>query len=1377
MNSLFAAICQLVSPCFGRRTLPFVLFAFLSLTLQGQGYKDVTRTYIKNADQRAATGWTYTRQTVAGETKTWSQTNKSYSGSYDSEIYAGETLNYTTFSATQTITLPRGSYHLVGKAFQRDVPDVVLFAETDGQRTTTPVASVYGQFSSSSGDKSPSSMETAAKAFNGNMYLNDLAFSVESDEAEVTIGYSGEFTAARQWFIFGAMTLYAIQEEVSQSYPIDITPTLDRSRTAYTGLTGRYEKANVYIHEKYSESNFEAGDLVSQTFAGLDNGIYEVVIQAAISKANGVGSLPSKRPQVFAGSVTSLMTAKEQSSVSTLSTFRLLRVPVTDGTLRVGCYNQSEGCNWLLFNVQSVKYCGQDLSTLVTTYEKLLKTAKSLQGTAMQASLSAALDQALVAAETDVDTESQAWLEATINILSQAVEAAQSSHSLYEGAILTAVTTLKAQSAVESVAAALQEGYDNGTFASVEEVRSTYQQLEIKALGREPATDYTSVIINPGFEAGTIDGWDIQREGEDTGVYFTTSTTYGFSSTQGRYLFNTWSSDIRTLDVGQTIHGLPNGYYTLSVVVAGYGDLSPISLTANDALASVRPSNAEDVEAETSVGHPLTLPDILVSDGTLHFRLQNTGKGKTLLKADCFQLIYDRPYQGPDSYQNLSLEVNLENSAVAAFLAENTYTETTPSAVANYTTDEAARYDQPATLCIPLPLQTSAAELSITCGENLVSTCTIAAGTELFEVRNLVPQQTYSYVVTAEGAAVASGTITTKGRLRMIKADGIANMRDMGGWTNSDGHRLRYGRLYRGSELRAGKNYTASDPDLLMLQELGIAAEVDFREDVDFAGQQTQSAIDGATYYYANLSQWGEDALNLQTAKFRRAFDLVLAALRSGKAAYFHCIFGADRTGCFALLLEGLLGLPVDQLCKDYELTSFSSAGARPKEGIEHKLQYIQSLPGTSLQEQFYNYWRGAVDVSEEDLNAFINLMVEGESPITTAPHAELPTPAIADGNYYLYAPQLQQFLGRGLNFGTRLVADNYGVPVAITTNGIGVSTLRFLDNNLYLGSDGYSDKLPSYNTASWILEPKADGFVLKTIYGNYLQLYSDESGTRARLEGTTAADATTVVVKSAAQQKALVAAAHNQNVQAAAEAAGIIFEEGFSTTAFEQLLADDYKALTRTSCIKYARTGSTAGWRLSEPYGHGEQDNAYNVGNYGGDLYLKNGNVSQLISPPRAGLYKLTLNAFYRQGPIATCYNLGQAGYDNLSNAYVSFSPTDADTINTELSTYYAQIPSWYSYHASNVNPNTTDEAKALMDAGKYEVEVYAYIGEAQKAVITIHVPNFIPMGWCIFNNFTLTEYIPMDEYIGVSDLEDGTSGSVRPVYNLSGQRLHQPR
>ena len=1142
---------------------------------------------------------------------------------------------------------------------------------------------------------------------------------------------------------------------------------------------------------------------VHQEITGLPNGIYKMQIQgfyrvgngsndasaAAAARANGEEVLNAKYYiNDTEGSLMSIfdsdLTHSNNSTYNTSSavtingtnyyvpttkdraaacfgqgeyTNELIQATVINGTVRLGIRNTvSNSADWAIFDNVKLYYYGAGLTLLQESYTTQLATAKSLQPEPMQARVKTALNDAVTAAETDVDMDSKDWLEAVLATLGTAIANAQASNALYTSDILTAVNAMKAQSVKEEVKIALQTKYEDGEYTDVASVYTIYQALEIAALGTAVGTDYTSVLFNHDFEQGQF-GW--------TGI----SNTGGTDTNKCAEMWST------TFDVYQTVAGLPNGYYMMKIqgfyrVGDGANDASAAAAAReagnealyakyyiNDASGPLKsifdsdythtnnstyntsvavtingtsyyvPSNMPRAAACFSEGQYLTDGiQGIVTDGTLRLGVKKSANNNSDWAIwDNVQLIYMGSY-APASYTDVAINLNIENNEVAGYLNDNTYTESSTSVLGNYDTSVGARNDQPAAARIFLPAQTGDATLYVSLNSDYSSakTYTIAAGKDNYEVSNFLPAQTYYYKVVGDAdAVVTNGTITTTGHLRMIKAERIDNMRDLGGWLNADGNRIKYGKIYRGTELKAGYSYTATDADLAMLKDdLNIGAEVDLRQDSEFAnGLMSTSAIDGATYYYANLNCFDENALNFYAYKFKNAFDLVLAALKADKAAYFHCIYGADRTGCFAFLLEGLLGLPVDQLYKDYELTSFSSPGTRAKTGIDQKLQYIKALQGNNLQEKFYNYWRGAVGVSETDLNDFINIMIDGTSPITTATLADLPEKAVADGEYYLYLPTYGKFLGRGEAYGARALADNYGVPASVTTNGANVTTIKYLDNNLSLGSDCYTDKYDNYNTVSWCIEKHGDDLILRSFNGYYMCMYQ-ETVDKPRANVTTAAEATPVAFKTLAEQKAIVAATQEANILAAAAAAGITASD---LASFNAQLAT-FTSQPSAATIKSANEGNKSDWTFTAGTG-----DSYNVGDYGGELYQTTGTVSQTVNVPHPGLYKLTLNAFYRQGSDRNCYPLGQAGYE-LSNAYVS--------VNGE---YFTQIPSWYSDCASSTDPNSTWTAKAQIDAGKYPIELYAYIGNEKKATITIHVPGYTPEGWCLFNKFALTEYV----------------------------------
>ena len=796
-------------------------------------------------------------------------------------------------------------------------------------------------------------------------------------------------------------------------------------------------------------------------------------------------------------------------------------------------------------------------------------------------------------------------------------------------------------------------------------------------------------------------------------------------------------------------------------------------------------------------------------------------------------------------YQNMRFSTNLENAAARKFLAEVTYTEASPSVIQNYYITPPIRRDQPKPVVIPVPSSDQSLTLTLATSSDYsdATTVTYQAGTTQCVVQNLVPTRDYYYKVEADGIALTKGQFHTDGQLRMIQASSISNVRDLGGWINCDGNRIRYEKIYRGSEMNVGQVLNAADKKKILA--LGIKSEIDLRATNNLNGQAQVSALGSSVpYFFADLGRWSDNTLQLDVTKWSNTFNFLVKQINEDRPLYFHCAVGADRTGCLAQLIEGVLGFSRDEMYHDYELTSYSQAGERHKVKVDPAINYvIQSSKGSTMQMHYFNYLNQKLGVPATDLRDFINNMVEGESSILNLPlqfdfkdgsyfetltdiyalckvgsklatnvkaslqekdgaeksvsmkmegllitfasttltsgsEYTLTIPAGAvidpDGNAnaeavsltfrtpdtfaqqgYLYAPTLGKFLGRGANFGSRIITDNMGLPVNIATDSDGDHVISFLDNGLYISHDGYGDRASNAGNLKWTIESKDDGFVIKASNGKYMSV-SNGFFTAAASSATTA---TVFVIKTAAEQRQLVKQAQTAIALEAAKKVNI------DATTMEELQAQmaDLGTKNYTANIKNPTSGNSGSWTLTEPLDSKTASaQAYNTGNYGGELFNKHGYVSQTVSVDKSGLYRLTATILSRQGSNANCYKWGKEGY-SLSNAYL--------TVNDK---YWAMIPDWYSAAASSTNPDNSGQAKTLMDAGKYRVELYAYVDNTKKLNIRIYQPAYTTFVWCVFNNFTLTR-IETDSEGGEEPViktypEDGDKGY---LYNLQAKKF----
>ena len=448
--------------------------------------------------------------------------------------------------------------------------------------------------------------------------------------------------------------------------------------------------------------------------------------------------------------------------------------------------------------------------------------------------------------------------------------------------------------------------------------------------------------------------------------------------------------------VGSILDGVAT-LYPASTVHAG----EPCVVKANDNIASftIPATKLRDKAADTV---PLPWDGGLVTGNLADYTwTATTVDGKTTTKAEDLQFVVCDP-------MNMEFTVNLENLQARRFILLEDYNATTDSHIGNYNHTPPGRRDQPNNVGIPVvgpgrgkyTLRYSTSE-DMSSAKSFTTSLTDG---KLLYLPNLLPQQTYYYEVVSADSTVGKGRFHTDGRLRMIYAPSISNVRDLGGWQTSDGRYIRYGLIYRGGELNGG--HTATSADIRRLRNLGIGAEIDLRIDYeDGAGTSVFNFTTSAkTFYFANANDCYPESMTSQDSytHWREEFNLIMANLRKGKSVYFHCIWGADRTGLLSLLLEGLLGLPQDRSNKNYELTSFSLAGSRVRSTQNDFFEYINGLKGDNLQQKFNTFFREKLRVTQAAIDEFRTIMLTDDlSILPTAVEPQSATVRPADNALY----------------------------------------------------------------------------------------------------------------------------------------------------------------------------------------------------------------------------------------------------------------------------------------------------------------------------------------------------------------------------------------
>ena len=349
--------------------------------------------------------------------------------------------------------------------------------------------------------------------------------------------------------------------------------------------------------------------------------------------------------------------------------------------------------------------------------------------------------------------------------------------------------------------------------------------------------------------------------------------------------------------------------------------------------------------------------------------------------------------------QSQIISANIQNEAVSRYMDEVTYTsQEDVSRVADYAVSSASFLDRPQPVVINVPeiyqnyISSGALSVCYSYDDSFDAEVTDTVfvkedelGATVYDIQPGLTcyYKTYLYTV----LMVDDGAITTEGPVRMIHVPSVRNVRDLGGWKTIDGRTVKYGKLFRGGELNG--LHIADPDDIEHLLSLGISAEIDLRANyeeehgVSAFGFKTDGEVGSdevPAYLYSNDS--GQLPAHLRQyvylQRWRQQFEFILANLRVHRGVYIHCRWGADRSGYLSLLLEGLLGVPYDGLVKDYELSSFAAMD-KTKENIDPVIAFIEELEGETLQEKFNTFWTKRVGVNQEDVDYFIEEMLEGE--------------------------------------------------------------------------------------------------------------------------------------------------------------------------------------------------------------------------------------------------------------------------------------------------------------------------------------------------------------------------------------------------------------
>jgi protein-tyrosine phosphatase len=206
--------------------------------------------------------------------------------------------------------------------------------------------------------------------------------------------------------------------------------------------------------------------------------------------------------------------------------------------------------------------------------------------------------------------------------------------------------------------------------------------------------------------------------------------------------------------------------------------------------------------------------------------------------------------------------------------------------------------------------------------------------------------------------------------------EGCFNFRDIGGYLNQDGKRVKSG-LY----FRAGRQDRMSDQDLTQLSDLNISMQIDLRKP-DEVLDQGKGPLESMGANYVNIAvipEGGSDQLSRLVGDTAISGKRYLGYLEFGPASWLrlfkilakednlpvvlHCTAGKDRTGVSTAFLLSILGVSRDLIEADYLLTNLDTE--RQADFIESTVGYPEGYDRKSM--------IAAAGVPEEALKDFLD--------------------------------------------------------------------------------------------------------------------------------------------------------------------------------------------------------------------------------------------------------------------------------------------------------------------------------------------------------------------------------------------------------------------
>ena len=223
---------------------------------------------------------------------------------------------------------------------------------------------------------------------------------------------------------------------------------------------------------------------------------------------------------------------------------------------------------------------------------------------------------------------------------------------------------------------------------------------------------------------------------------------------------------------------------------------------------------------------------------------------------------------------------------------------------------------------------------------------------------------------------------------RIIYTPELPNVRDIGGWRTVDGGIVRQGLVFRSSCFNDGYEWYRSGERThqimpvtreFLVTQLGIRTDLDLRNHDELRGMTSSPLGHGVRLVNVPGESYGDIASAEGGAALVAALRQLLVP--GALPLVVHCKAGKDRAGSFVFVLNGLLGVPLASLRRDWEISALWYPSLRSDEFSGHFQELVSiatAFPGKTLQERLDSFVQ-THGLTAEELARLRELLVESQ--------------------------------------------------------------------------------------------------------------------------------------------------------------------------------------------------------------------------------------------------------------------------------------------------------------------------------------------------------------------------------------------------------------